>query len=98
MDLFENPINGNNTYVRPPQQNETLIRIPELEAEMEMESVNDGGERSNEGEIDMSILSTDVIEVCPILIISSYYAQFQHTRPPELIMRFLTEGVRWHRR
>ena len=62
MDLFENSLNGNNKYERPLQQNQTIITIPELEMEIDRPG-NDGGENSHEGEIDMSILSTDVIEV-----------------------------------
>ena len=59
MDLFENPVNGNNKYVRPQPDVCQQVVIPELEKTMREEVVD----QDDEGEINLSILSRDVIEV-----------------------------------
>ena len=56
MDLFENAINGNNKYVRPPPTVIQEVIIPELEADK-----TDMNEDS--GIVDPSILPSSVIEV-----------------------------------
>lgn len=68
MDLFANPINGNNKYVRPIQTREQHVVIPELEAELHSFLQEAGGS----GDVDLSILSSDVIEVSAILFLDLF--------------------------
>ena len=65
MDLFENAINGNGKYVRPPRQIAAAICIPELEAER-APAAAEGVDTT--GVVDTSILSYDVIEVISITL------------------------------
>ena len=64
MDLFENPLNGNQRYVRPVTAEERDIVIPELEGR----EVRDADAVDTSGDLDVSILSNTTIEVstkCP---------------------------------
>ena len=61
MDLFENPINRNGPYVRPPPNASQEIIIPELE-EQPMVVAEDTEE------VDISILPTNAVEVSIALV------------------------------
>ena len=55
MDLFENPINKNGKYVRPIEDDQREISIPELE---ETDTLNEEMEM-----VDVSVLPRNLIEV-----------------------------------
>ena len=64
MDLCENPLNGNQKYVRPVTAEERDVVIPELEGREE----RDVEVMDTSGDLDVSILSNTTIEVstkCP---------------------------------